>query len=407
MTLTAATDEGPTAALTEPRMICHRVGGMKPFLAMDILEHAQELERAGEHVIHLELGEPDFDTPQAIKEAGIAAIRRGDTHYTHSLGAPRLREAISEHYARTYGIDPPHPDRVLITSGSSPAFLVAMSTLLESGDELILSDPHYACHPNFVRYLGATPRTIPVFEDDGFQYRPHDIRAALTSRTKAILINSPANPTGTLLAPERMAEIAELAAAAASHPWIFSDEIYHGLVYQGRARSILEFTDRCLVFNGFSKLFAMTGWRLGYVIVPRDLVRPMQTMLQNFFISASSIAQAAAYAALTDPAVEADVAAMVREYRERRLSMLAGLRKLGFGIAAEPTGAFYVFANAGRFSSDSNRLARDILEKAKVGVTPGVDFGPHGEGYLRFSYANSLENIGEGLRRIGEYLAGR
>jgi len=380
---------------------------MKPFLAMDILERAQELERAGEHVIHLELGEPDFDTPQAIKEAGIAAIRQGDTHYTHSLGTSQLREAISEHYARAYHIDPPHPDRVLITSGSSPAFLVAMSTLLGSGDELILSDPHYACHPNFVSYLGAVPRTIPVFEDDGFQYRLDDIRAALTARTRAILINSPANPTGTLLSPERMAEIAQVAATAPSRPWIFSDEIYHGLVYQGRARSILEFTDHCLVFNGFSKLFAMTGWRLGYVIVPRDLVRPMQTMLQNFFISASSLAQAAAYAALTDPTVRADVAAMVRHYRERRLFMLAGLRELGFGIAVEPTGAFYVFANAGRFSGDSNRLARDILEEAKVGVAPGVDFGPHGEGYLRFSYANSLENIGEGLRRIREYLARR
>ena len=180
-----------------------------------------------------------------------------------------------------------------------------MSTLLGSGDELILSDPHYACHPNFVSYLGAVPRTIPVFEDDGFQYRLDDIRAALTARTRAILINSPANPTGTLLSPERMAEIAQVAATAPSRPWIFSDEIYHGLVYQGRARSILEFTDHCLVFNGFSKLFAMTGWRLGYVIVPRDLVRPMQTMLQNFFISASSLAQAAAYAALTDPTVRA------------------------------------------------------------------------------------------------------
>ncbi len=388
-------------------MICDRVDCLKPFIAMDILERAQELERAGEQVVHLELGEPDFDTPQAIKAAGIAAIERGDTHYTHSLGTPQLREAVCDHYARTYHIRRPHPDQVLITSGSSPAFLVAMSALLETGDELILSDPHYACHPNFVHFLGAVPRTIPVYEDDGFQYRPEDIRAALTPRTKAVLLNSPANPTGTLLAPERMAEIAQIAATAPSRPWIFSDEIYHGLVYEGRARSILEFTDRCIVFNGFSKLFAMTGWRLGYMIVPPDLVRPMRTVLQNFFISASSIAQAAGLAALTHPSVEADVAAMIRQYRERRLFMLAGLRRLGFGIAVEPTGAFYVFANARPFSDDSYRLARDILEAAKVGVTPGVDFGPHGEGYLRFSYANSMENIGEGLRRIGEYLAKR
>ncbi|MFP5212485.1 MAG: aminotransferase class I/II-fold pyridoxal phosphate-dependent enzyme, partial [Acidobacteriota bacterium] len=189
--------------------------------------------------------------------------------------------------------------------------------------------------------------------------------------------------------------------------WILSDEIYHGLVYEGRAHSMLEYTDRCIVFNGFSKLFAMTGWRLGYMIVPKDLVRPMQRMLQNFFISANSVAQAAGYTALTDPTVQVDVQRMRDTYDERRKFMIPRLRKIGFKISVEPTGAFYIFANARRFTDNSYDFAFEILEKAKVGVTPGVDFGANGEGFIRFSYANSLENISEGLDRIERYLQSR
>jgi len=223
----------------------------------------------------------------------------------------------------------------------------------------------------------------------------------LTPRTKAILINSPANPMGNLLEPDRMAEIADMGRL------VLSDEIYHGLVYEGRARSILEFTDNCIVFNGFSKLFAMTGWRLGYLIVPPRMVRPMQKMLQNFFISANSVAQAAGYVALTDPAVREDIRHMLDRYNKRRQFIIPRLREIGFGITVEPTGAFYVFANARRFTGDSYAFAFEILEKAKVGITPGVDFGPNGEGYVRFSYANSLENIAEGLNRIEDYLRKR
>lgn len=382
-------------------MVCRRVEEMTSFIVMDVLERAQEMERAGESVIHLEVGEPDFDTPQAIKAAAIEALNRGETHYTHSLGNRRLREAVCVYYRETYGIDRLEPDQVLITSGTSPAFLVGMGALLECGDEVILSDPHYACHPNFIRFLEAVPKTVPVHEEDGFQYRPEAIRAALTPRTKAILVNSPANPTGNLLDPRRMAEIADLGR------WVLSDEIYHGLVYEGRAHSMLEYTDRCIVFNGFSKLFAMTGWRLGYLIVPKELIRPMQKMLQNFFISANAMVQSAGLAALTDPSVRVDVERMCATYNERRKFIIPRLRELGFEIAVEPTGAFYVFANARRFTGDSFAFAFEILEKAKVGITPGIDFGPNGEGYVRFSYANSIENIAEGIRRIGEYLHDR
>ncbi len=382
-------------------MVCRRVEELKSFIVMDVLERAQEMERAGESVIHLEVGEPDFDTPEAIKNAAIEAIKRGETHYTHSLGTQLLREAIVDFYGRAYGIRSLEPDQVLVTSGTSPAFLVAMGTLIECGEEVILSDPHYACHPSFVRFVEGVPKTIPVYEEDAFQYRPEAIRAALTPKTKAILINSPANPTGNLLSPDRMQEIADMGRV------VLSDEIYHGLVYEGKVHSMLEFTDRCIVFNGFSKLYAMTGWRLGYLIVPRDLIRPMQKLLQNFFISANSMSQAAGYTALTDPTVKRDVQDMLDRYNRRRQFMIRRLREIGFGITVEPTGAFYVFANARRFSTDSYAFAFEILEKAKVGITPGVDFGPNGEGYVRFSYANSTDNITEGLLRIENYLGNR
>lgn len=380
-------------------MICRRIEGIKPFIVMDVLEQAQKMERAGESIIHLEIGEPDFETPEAIKSAAIEALRRGETRYTHSLGNAKLREAVCAYYSETYGIDRLEPDQVLITSGTSPAFLVAMSTLLECGEEVILSNPHYACYPNFITFLEGIPKTVSVYEEDAFQYRPEAIKAALTPQTKAILINSPANPTGNQLDPQRMAEIADLG------KWVLSDEIYHGLVYEGRARSMLEFTDKCIIFNGFSKLFAMTGWRLGYLIVPKHMIRPMQKMMQNFFISANSLAQAAGCVALTDPSVKEDVERMRLTFDKRRRFMIQRLREMGFGITVEPTGAFYVFANAGKFTDDSYAFAFDVLEKAKVGITPGVDFGSNGEGYVRFSYANSMENIAEGLRRIEQYLA--
>jgi len=382
-------------------LICRRVEEIKPFIVMDVLERAKQLEASGESIIHLEIGEPDFGTPEAIKKAAVEAIQRDETRYTHSLGTPQLREAICAYYARNYGVHHLEPDQVIVTSGTSPAFLVALAAILECGDEVILSDPHYACYPNFINFLEGKPITIGVHEEDGFQYRPESIQAAISPRTKAILVNSPANPTGTLLEPQRMAEIANLG------PWVLSDEIYHGLVYEGRARSMLEFTDRCLVFNGFSKLFSMTGWRLGYLIAPKELIRPIQKLVQNFFISAGSVTQAAGCAALNDEEVRKDVEMMVQRYNRRRQYMIPRLKEMGFGISVEPTGAFYVFANARKFTGDSYRFAFEILEQARVGVTPGVDFGSNGEGYIRFSYANSLENISQGLDRIENHLKNR
>jgi len=376
-------------------MPAERAKDIPSFIVMDVLEKAQELERQGRHIIHLEIGEPDFPTPVCICEGAEKAIRDGHTHYTHSLGLIELREAICGHYLEKYGVKI-SAAQVIVTSGTSPALFMIFSSLLDPGDEIIISDPHYPCYPNLADFLKAKPVCVNVREDEGFQYRAEDIRKAMGKRTKAVLVNSPSNPTGTLLAPDRMAAIADLG------PYVVSDEIYHGLVYEDREHSILEFTDRAFVLNGFSKAFAMTGWRLGYVIAPAEFVRPLQKIQQNFFISAGSISQWAGLAALTRAG--GDVEHMRAVYNERRKYLLQRLRDLGFVIKVEPKGAFYVLVNAKHLAESSYDLAFDILDKAGVGVSPGIDFGRNAEGYIRISYANSLDNIKEGLDRIESYL---
>jgi aspartate/methionine/tyrosine aminotransferase len=381
-------------------MVSIRTKEMTPFIVMEVLERAHEMERQGIHVIHLEVGEPDFDTPGCIKEAACKALDNGHTHYTHSLGMIELREAICEHYYSTYRttVD---PDQIVVSSGTSPAMFVMFSALLEKGDQVIVSDPHYACYPNFIRFVQGEPVFVPVFEEDGFQYRPEAIEKKINRKTKGIFINSPSNPTGNLLSEERMAAIADLASASVS-PYIVSDEIYHGLVYEGKEHSILEFTRKAFVFNGFSKLYAMTGLRLGYMIAPKDFIRPIQKVQQNFFISANAMVQVAGIAALKEAGK--DILEMKQIYNKRRQYMIRRLKGMGFGITVEPTGAFYVFANAKHISGDSYKLAFDILEKAHVGVAPGIDFGRNGEGYLRFSYAASMEDIAEGMDRLENYI---
>ncbi|MBP1776026.1 MAG: aminotransferase [candidate division NC10 bacterium] len=379
-------------------MIAKRAQEIEPFVVMEVMERAQQLEAQGERLIHLEVGEPDFATPPCIQEALAKALKDGMTGYTHSLGILPLREAIAEHYHAKYGVNA-SPDRILVTAGTSPAMWMVFAALLEAGDEVIVSNPHYACYPNFITFCGGEMACVDVAEEDGFQLRPEAVKARITARAKAILVNSPANPTGTLLSPERMAALATMG------PLVLSDEIYHGLVYEGREHSILEFTDRAVVFNGFSKAFAMTGWRLGYVIVPPEMIRPLQKMHQNFFISANAFVQAAGVAALREALPDSE--RMRRCYDERRRFLVPGLRRLGFGVSTEPNGAFYVFANAKRYSGDSYRFAFELLERAKVCVSPGVAFGSNGEGYLRFSYANSMENLAEALRRLERYLAAR
>ncbi|PIF05199.1 MAG: aspartate aminotransferase [Draconibacterium sp.] len=376
-------------------MITSKANAIKPFIVMDVLEKAAAMEQEGIHVVHLEVGEPDFDVPQCVMSAVQEAFREGYTHYTHSLGDPQLRSAIANRYKHIYNLNV-SSEQIIVTSGSSPAILLTLGILCETGDEVILSDPGYACYQNFIRFLGAVPVKVPVFEDDGFQYRPSEIKKLISPKTKAIIINSPMNPTGNLLSADIMRELARFEIP------IISDEIYHGLVYEGNAHSMLEFTDNAFVLNGFSKLFAMTGLRLGYVVAPTSCVRALQKLQQNLFICAGSTVQRAGIAALNK--AQKDVERMRLVYNERRKYLIESLTKLGFNIKVPPTGAFYVFVNARHLSTDSYALAFDILEKARVGVTPGIDFGENGEGFLRFSYANSIDNIKIGMTRLEDYL---
>lgn len=378
--------------------IAGRAEALPPFIAMEVLERAQELERAGGHIVHLELGEPDFPTPSCVHEAVVKALAEGHTKYTHSLGIWELREAIAAHYASRYGAQV-SPEQVLVTAGTSPAMWLLFSAILESEDEVILTNPHYACYPNIIRFSGGEPTYVTVRERDGFQLDPEAVREKMGVRTKALLINSPANPTGAVLPEKCLKALADLGLL------IISDEIYHGLTYQGGEHSILEYSDHAVVLNGFSKAYAMTGWRLGYAIVPRTLIRPLQKMHQNFFISASDFVQRAAIAALRG--ARAEVEKMRQIYDERRRFLVPALRRIGFTISREPQGAFYVLADATAFAADSYRFAFEILEQAKVAVTPGIDFGSGAEGHIRFSYANSLDNIREAVRRIEEYLGAR
>jgi aspartate/methionine/tyrosine aminotransferase len=380
-------------------MISSKAQGVKSFIVMDVMARAEELERQGERVIHLEVGEPDFDTPEVIQNAAIEAIKSGKTHYTHAMGLIELREAICEHYYREYGVSI-GPDQIMVTSGTSPGMLLMMIALLETGDEVIISNPHYACYPNFIRSVGGSVIEVRTHPEDGFQYRPEEIERVISGKTCGIVINSPSNPTGIVMTGKQMEEIAQF-----KEQYIISDEIYHGLVYEGRAHSILEFTDKAFVINGFSKLFAMTGWRLGYLIFPREFFDAMQRIHQNFMISANSFVQWAGISALRE--AWTDVDRMKKIYDERRLYMIERLRDIGFKIHVEPTGAFYVFADGRDFFSDSYRESFNIIEEVKVGVTPGIDFGSGGEGFIRFSYANSLENIREGLERISGYFKKR
>ncbi len=416
--------------------VSDRAKKMKPFLAMELLEKVQAAQAEGRDVISLALGEPDFDAPECVKKSIGAAIAANETKYTHSQGLMGLREEICRHYYERYKVEI-SPERVIVTSGTSPALVLIFGALLDAGEEFILPDPHYPCYPSFVQFLNGQPVYVPVAEADGFQYRPEEVKKRVTNQTKGIMLTSPANPTGTIMDADTMEQMAELVgaplAAPDKGPYIVSDEIYHGLVYEPIApgdaghifanetsasepkivsqrqdpatrceHSILEFTDRAFVINGFSKAYAMTGFRLGYCIVPEDFVRPMQIMQQNLFISANSFVQQAGITALRDAGP--DVERMRQEFDRRRRLVLTRLQEMGFRIAVEPLGAFYVFANAKHLTQDSFQFCMDLFDATGVAVTPGIDFGPGGEGYLRFSYANSLETIQEALNRIAAYL---
>ncbi len=378
--------------------VSRRAQAVRPFVVMDVVARAQAHEARGRDIVHLEIGDPDFATPDIITRAAESAMQQGSTHYTQSLGLLSLRDAVSDHYADGYGVTI-DPSDIVVTQGTSPAMLLLFGALLDPGDEVIMPDPCYPAYPNYVSFLGGVPRLVRVRAEDGFRYRIDDVRAAIGPRTRAIMITSPSNPTGAVLGDADLAALGAL--ADETGVYIASDEIYHGLTFCGEERSILQYTDRAFVLNGFSKAYAMTGWRLGYLIAPRQFVRPAEKIQQNFFLAANAFVQHAGVVALTSAGE--DVARMRAVYDERRQYLVPALRELGLVIECEPCGAFYVFADASAWSRDSLALANRLLDEAGVAVAPGIDFGPGGEGFLRFSYATSLERLHEGVARLAAW----
>jgi len=377
-------------------MISKLAKSISPFYVMEVLERAQQLERKGINIVHLEIGEPDHNTDSQICKKAVYSIKSGDTKYTHSLGVAELREELSLFYKNKYNLSV-CPQNVIVTTGSSPALFLSFVSILNPGDEIILTDPHYACYPQIIKIAGGVPKFVRIYEQEDFQIEVSRLKKLISKKTRAILINSPSNPTGMLVNKDVMEQLTGLRIP------IISDEIYHGLVYEGKEQSILEFTESAIVVSGFSKLYSMTGWRLGYMIVPDPYIRPIQKLQQNLFISANSFVQSSGIEALR--LSNNKIKNIVGKYKKRRDIMVTGLKNLGFDIKKVPDGAFYVFINTKKINTNSYQLAFDILEKSHVALTPGIDFGSGGEGYLRFSYANSVENIKEGIARLKKYFS--
>ena len=376
-----------------------RLTRIAPFHVMDILARARAMEAQGRSIIHMEIGEPDFPTAEGIVQAGIAALKAGHTHYTPALGLPALRAAIAASYpARAR----PDPERVVVTPGASGALQLIFAALINPGDQVLMADPGYPCNRHFVRLFEGEAVSIPVDASMAYQLNADLIRRHWTKRTVAVLLASPSNPTGTLIAGDEMAQIVR--AVAELGGVLIVDEIYHGLVYGKEAVTALAHSPEVFVVNSFSKYHGMTGWRLGWLVAPTAYIPSIDKLAQNIFLASSTVAQHAALAAFS-PVVQRELAQRRDIFRERRDYLLPALRELGFIIPVVPTGAFYLYADCSSFTDDSQALALDLLERAGVAVTPGLDFGGHHAArHARFSYANTLENLREGVSRLRGYL---
>jgi len=377
-----------------------RMQDIQPFHVMEVLARARAMEATGRSIIHMEIGEPDFPTVGGIVQAGIDGLRRGYTHYTPALGLPELRQAIAASYPEDAR---PEPGRVCVTPGASGALQLIFAALIDPGDEVLLADPGYPCNRHFVRLFEGKAVAVPVDAATGYQLNAELIRRHWTANTVAVLLASPSNPTGTVVADEEMARIVRTVDELGGV--LIVDEIYHGLIYDSQAVSVLRHSSDVFVINSFSKYYGMTGWRVGWLVAPERYVNAVDKLAQNIFIAPSTPAQYAALAAFgADVGRELERRRQI--FRQRRDYLLPALRELGFEIPVTPQGAFYVYADCRRFTDDSYRFAFELLDKAGVAVTPGVDFGFHRpREHLRFSYANTLENLQEGVRRIASYVA--
>lgn len=378
-----------------------RVDDIAPFHVMELLARAKELEAAGRDIVHMEVGEPDFPTPAPIVAAAQAHLAGGRVFYTPALGLPELREAISAFYRTRYGVDVPAA-RIVVTAGASGALLLALACLAAPGSEWLLTDPGYPCNRHFVRSFEGVPVGIPVDAQSNFQPTLTDLERHWNERTAGALFASPANPTGTMLDAGTLAAIAGFVRQRGGQ--LIVDEIYHGLTYGKDAPTALQFGDDIFVVQSFSKYFNMTGWRLGWLVVPERFARDVEKLAQNLFIAPSTPAQHAALAAF-HPETIAILESRRAEFRRRRDFLAPELERLGFRLSAKPEGAFYIYADCSALTDDSERFARTLLETAGVAVTPGLDFGTHApKRHLRFAYATEIGRLGEAIERIRRFL---
>ena len=383
------------------RPAAHRMANIEPFHVMEVMSLARELESQGRDIVHMEVGEPDFATAEPIVAAGIAALQRGDTHYTVALGLPELRMAIAGHYQDQYGASV-DPAQIVVTTGASGAFQLALWPLINPGDEVLLTDPGYPCNRHFVHLADGVPVALPVTAETNWQPTAKLLERAITPRTRAVMIASPSNPTGTMVAPDELTEIAALLADRGIA--LISDEIYHGLTYGSQPATAAELPGEVFVINSFSKYFGMTGWRLGWLLAPQHRLRDIEKLAQNLFISPPTTAQHAALAAFA-PGTRTMLEERRISFEQRRDYLLPQLRRLGFKLPVTPSGAFYLYADSTAFSADSNAFCRELITEAGVAATPGMDFGTVGASdHLRFAYTTSMDRLTEGVARMEQYL---
>ena len=390
--------------MTEKSSMGHialRMNEIEPFHVMALLARARELEAQGKEIIHMEIGEPDFSTPEPIVEAGIAALKQGRHHYTPATGLTALKEAISRYYKERYGVDVAS-ERIIITPGSSGALQLLMAVLVDPGEQVMLADPGYPCNRNFVRLVGGELCSIAVDGATGYQLTAEQIRNAWNEKSRLVMVASPSNPTGTLISKDELTAMAAFLARQGGH--LLVDEIYHGLVYEGQAETALSIDSELFVINSFSKYFGMTGWRLGWLVAPETYIPTLDKLAQNIFLAASTPAQYAALAAF-EPATLAELKQRREIFQQRRDYLLPALSALGFKFHAAPQGAFYLYADCSELTDDSFAFCRDLLETAGVAATPGKDFGHNrAHQHIRFAYTTSLEKLEMGVERITAYL---
>ncbi|KAA1190017.1 pyridoxal phosphate-dependent aminotransferase [Pseudohalioglobus sediminis] len=383
------------------RPYARRVAEIEPFHVVEVLQRAQALAAAGRDIIHLAAGEPDFATAAPIVAAGQASLGRGETGYSGAAGIPALREALSGYYASEYGLDIA-PQRIMITPGASGALLLVSALLLNPGRGMLMTDPGYPCNRHFMRLVEGEGQLVPVGPESRYQLTADLVAEHWRENTVGVMVASPANPTGTVLGRDELQSLSH--AVSARQGYLVVDEIYHGLGYDVATPSVLEVDSEAIVINSFSKYFGMTGWRLGWLVAPEEAVIEMEKLAQNLFISMSTPAQYAALAGF-EPATREILDQRRELFRQRRDFLVPALEALGFGLPCHPQGAFYAYADASRFTRDSQAFCMDLLEQHGVALTPGIDFGHHrADEHVRFSYTTSMEQLERAVERLAGVL---